>query len=191
MEIVYYPHPALRWKSQPIRQINDEVREVVREMFSLMYAHRGIGLAANQVGLPWQLFVLNLTGDPEQKDEEYVFINPEIVKRKGSEEGEEGCLSLPKLYGDIRRAAQIIVQAYDLDGQGFEMTLEELGARCFQHELDHLEGTLFVDRMSDSKRREIEPVLEEFASEYRKQQFLGKVPSDADIVARLKTLEPK
>lgn len=191
MEIVYYPHPALRWKSQPIRQINDEVREVVREMFSLMYAHRGIGLAANQVGLPWQLFVLNLTGDPEQKDEEYVFINPEIVKRKGSEEGEEGCLSLPKLYGDIRRAAQIIVQAYDLDGQGFEMTLDELGARCFQHELDHLEGTLFVDRMSDSKRREIEPVLEEFASEFRKQQFLGKVPSDADIVARLKTLEPK
>jgi peptide deformylase len=191
MEIVYYPHPALRWKSQPIRQINDEVRQVVREMFSLMYAHKGIGLAANQVGLPWQLFVLNLTGDPEEKDEEYVFINPEIVKRKGSEEGEEGCLSLPKLYSDVRRAAEIIIQAYDLDGQGFEMTLDELGARCFQHELDHLEGTLFVDRISDSKRREIEPVLEEFVSEYRKQQFLGKILPDADIIALLKTLEPK
>lgn len=191
MEIVFYPHPALRWKSQPIRQINDEVRKVVREMFTLMYEHKGIGLAANQVALPWQLFVLNLTGDPAEKDEEHVFINPEIVKRKGSEEGEEGCLSLPKLYGDVRRAGEIIVEAYDLDGQGFEMTLDDLGARCVQHELDHLQGTLFVDRMSETKRREVEPTLNDFVMLFRRQQELGQYPADAEIEAQLKKLEPK
>ncbi|MDB5385159.1 MAG: def [Planctomycetaceae bacterium] len=191
MEIVYYPHPALRWKSQPIRQINDEVRQVVREMFALMYEHKGIGLAANQVALPWQLFVLNLTGNPEEKDEEHVFINPEIIKRKGSEEGEEGCLSLPKLYGDVRRAAEIIVEAYDLDGQGFSMTLDELGARCVQHEFDHLQGTLFVDRMSETKRHEVESLLNDFALLFRRQQESGQVPGDAEIEAQLKKLEPK
>jgi peptide deformylase len=191
MEIVYYPHPALRWKSQPIRQINDEVRQVVQEMFALMYAHKGIGLAANQVGLPWQLFVLNLTGDPEEKDEEHVFINPEIVKRKGSEEGEEGCLSLPKLYGDVRRAAEIIVEGYDLDGQGFEMTLDDLAARCVQHEFDHLQGTLFVDRMSDSKKREVVSTLSDFEALFRRQQELGQFPSDAEIESQLRKMEPK
>jgi peptide deformylase len=191
MEIVYYPHPALRWKSQPIRQINDEVRQVVQEMFALMYTHKGIGLAANQVGLPWQLFVLNLTGDPEEKDEEHVFINPEIVKRKGSEEGEEGCLSLPKLYGDVRRAAEIIVEGYDLDGQGFEMTLDDLAARCVQHELDHLQGTLFVDRMSDSKKREVVSTLSDFEALFRRQQELGQFPSDAEIETQLRKMEPK
>jgi peptide deformylase len=191
MEIVFYPHPALRWKSQPIRQINDEVRTVVRQMFDLMYAHKGIGLAANQVGLPWQLCVLNLTGDPAEKGEEHVFINPEIVKRKGSEEGEEGCLSFPKLYGDVRRAAEVSIEAYDLDGHGFEMHLDELAARCVQHELDHLQGTLFVDRMSESKRREVEPVLSDFVTLFRRQQELGQFPSDAEIEVKLKNLEPK
>jgi len=191
MEIVYYPHPALRWKSQPIRQINDDVRKVVREMFDLMYSHKGIGLAANQVGLPWQLFVLNLTGNPEEKEEEHVFINPEIVKRKGSEEGEEGCLSFPKLYGDVRRAAQVEIIAYDIDGQGFEMNLDDLAARCVQHELDHLQGTLFVDRMSDLKRREIESTLNDFVVLFRRQQELGQYPPDAEIEAEIKKLEPQ
>ena len=191
MEIVSYPHPALRWKSQPIRQINDEVRNVVREMFQLMYAHKGIGLAANQVGLPWQLFVLNLTGDPEEKDEEYVFINPEIVRRKGSEEGEEGCLSLPKLYGDVRRAAEVTIEAYDLDGRGFEMKLNDLAARCVQHEVDHLEGVLFVDRMTDSKKREVEATLNDFVTLFRRKQELGQVPPDAEIQAQFNNLVPQ
>lgn len=191
MEIVHYPHPALRWKSQPIREINAEVRKVVSEMFELMYSAKGIGLAANQVALPWQLFVLNLTADPNEKDEEFVFINPEIVSRKGSEEGEEGCLSLPKLYRHVRRAAEIVVEAFDLDGQGFEMTLDDLGARCVQHETDHLNGILFVDRLTDTSRREIEPVLSEFEADFRRQQALGKCPPDADLIAKLKQLEPK
>ncbi len=191
MEIVLYPHPALRWKSQPIREINDEVRNVVRQMFELMYEAKGIGLAANQVGLPWQLFVLNLTGDPTEKDEEHVFINPEIVRRKGSEEGEEGCLSLPKLYGDVRRAAEIVVEGFDLDGQGFEMTLDDLAARCVQHEFDHLQGIMFFERMTDMARKEIEPTIADFVSHFRRQQEQGKVPSDADIETQLRQLQPK
>lgn len=191
MEIVLYPHPALRWKSQPIREINDEVRNVVKEMFELMYAAKGIGLAANQVGLPWQLFVLNLTADPNEKEEEHVFINPEIVERKGSEEGEEGCLSLPKLYGDVRRASEIVVEAFDLDGQAFEMDLDDLAARCVQHETDHLQGVMFIDRMTESKRKEVEPTVADFVAHFRRQQELGTIPSDAEIEANLKKLEPK
>lgn len=191
MEIVLYPHPALRWKSQPIREINDEVRNVVRQMFELMYEAKGIGLAANQVGLPWQLFVLNLTGDPTEKDEEHVFINPEIVRRKGSEEGEEGCLSLPKLYGDVRRAAEIVVEGFDLDGQGFEMTLDDLAARCVQHECDHLQGIMFFERMTDTARKEVEPTIADFVSHFRRQQEQGKFPPDSEIEAQLKQLQPK
>lgn len=191
MEIVLYPHPALRWKSQPIREINDHVRNVVREMFELMYSAKGIGLAANQVGLPWQLFVINLTADPNEKDEEHVFINPEIVRRKGSEEGEEGCLSLPKLYGDVRRAAEIIVEAFDLNGEAFEMTLDDLASRCVQHEFDHLQGVMFVDRMTETARKEVEPTLADFVAHFRRQQELGTLPPDPVIEAQLKQLEPK
>ena len=95
LQIVHYPHPALRYASRPVTQIDDDLRATVRAMFELMYDAKGIGLAANQVALPFRFFVLNLTADPEQKDQEQVFINPEIVKRHSSIEDEEGCLSLP------------------------------------------------------------------------------------------------
>ena len=101
MDILPYPHPALHWKSKPIQEINADLRKVVAEMFELMYAANGIGLAANQVGLPYRLFILNLSSDPALKDEEIVFINPDILKRKGTTEGEEGCLSFPGMYGPV------------------------------------------------------------------------------------------
>lgn len=191
MDIVTYPHPALRWKSQPIREINDELRQVVREMFRLMYEARGIGLAANQVALPWRVFVINLTADAAETEEEHVFINPEIIKRKGSAEDEEGCLSLPKLYGQVRRAEEIVVEAYDLEGEGFQMTLDGLGARCIQHETDHLDGVLFTDRMSDIARREIEPQLSDFEVQFRRNQQLGSILPDAQLQAQLQALQPK
>jgi len=191
MEIVLYPHPALRWKSKPIREIDAGLRATVRKMFELMYEAKGIGLAANQVDLPWRLFVLNLTGDPAQTDEEFVFINPEIIRRKGSQEGEEGCLSLPKLYGQVRRAEEIVVQAFDLEGNGFEVTLDDLGSRAVQHEADHLDGILFTDRMSEMGQREVAPVLTDFEAQFRRQQQLGKVPPDENIKARLASIEPK
>ena len=111
MEIVLYPHPALRWKSKPLPEVTADARQVARQMFDLMYEAKGVGLACNQVALPWRMFVLNLTGKPEEKSEEHVFINPEIVRRRGTQEEEEGCLSFPKLYGQVRRAKEIVVSA--------------------------------------------------------------------------------
>jgi len=191
LEIVHYPHPALRWKSKPVKEINAELRETVRTMFDLMYEFHGIGLAANQVALPYRVFVVNITSNPEEPDKEFVFINPEIVRRKGSEEGEEGCLSLPELYGQVRRAEEIIVEAYDLEGHQFQLTLEEMGARVVQHEKDHLDGVMFVDRMTESARRELEPRLEDFELHFRRQQESGKVPPDSEIEQKLKELEHK
>jgi methionyl-tRNA formyltransferase len=148
LEIVYFPHPALRYPSRPVVQIDDALRSVVRSMFDLMYESRGIGLAANQVALPFRFFVLNLTADPEQKDQEKVLINPEIVKRHSSIEDEEGCLSLPGLYAKVRRARKIRVQAYDVEGKLVEHEAEDLFSRAVQHETDHLDGKLFIDYLS-------------------------------------------
>lgn len=189
MQIVHYPHPALRRKSVPVTEINDDLRAIVRRMFELMYEHRGIGLAANQVGLPLRLFVINLTGDPEQREEEHVFINPEILRRKGNSHGEEGCLSLPKLYGQVRRAEQIVVEAFDLDGQGFEVSVDDLGSRAIQHESDHLDGILFTDRMTDSARKEFDSALADFDRHFRRQQEIGTLPSDEELIAQLQKWE--
>lgn len=188
MQIVNYPHPALRWKSSPITRITPDLRQIVREMFDLMYASEGIGLAANQVGLPFRLFVLNLTGKREEADQEHVFINPEILRRKGTQEAEEGCLSLPKLYGQVRRADEIVVEAFDLEGRGFELTVDELASRAIQHESDHLDGVLFVDRLSDSGKREAAPMIADFEAQFRRQQELGVFPADLEIRAGLQRL---
>lgn len=185
MQILPYPHPALRWKSEPVREINAALRQTVREMFELMYSANGIGLASNQVGIPQRFFVLNLTGDPAEKDEEIVFINPEIIKRKGTAEGEEGCLSFPGLYGPVKRSDQIVVEAFDLQGQMFEMDLDELAARAVQHENDHLDGVLFIDRMTESARREVEGVVGDFETQFRRQQAEGLFPPDDEIRKRL------
>ncbi len=189
MQIVQYPHPALRWKSQPVVEIDAELQAIVRTMFDLMYEHQGIGLAANQVGLPYRVFILNLTADPEEKAEEHIFINPEIINRRGSQEHEEGCLSFPKLYSPVRRAEEIVVEAFDLEGRGFELTVDDLASRAIQHEIDHLDGVLFIDRMSDAARRELAPVIGDFEAQYRRQQQLGLMPSDEQLKDQLRQLE--
>jgi peptide deformylase len=188
MQIVHYPHPALRWKSSDVTRIDDQLRGIVREMFDLMYQAKGIGLAANQVALPVRVFIMNPSGEPADKDAEMVFINPEIVTRKGSELGEEGCLSIPEVYSEVRRAKEIVVEAYDLDGQGFELTIDELPARVIQHETDHLDGVMFTDRVSESALRELEPVLSDFESVFRRDQFEGKYPPDDEIRRQLQAL---
>src|SRR5215470_12920578 len=166
LEIVKYPHPALRYASRPIEQIDDALRSTVRAMFELMYDARGIGLAANQVALPFRFFVLNLTADPEQRDQEQVFINPEIVKRHSSTEDEEGCLSLPGLYAKVRRARRIRVRAYDLEGNLVEQDIGDLFGRAVQHETDHLEGKLFIDYLDPLVLRSAEEKIREFERLY-------------------------
>lgn len=189
MQIVQYGHPVLRWKSKPIQSINEELRSVVSEMFELMYAAKGIGLAANQVGLPLRFFVVNVTADPAEKDEEIVFLNPRIRRRKGTTTGEEGCLSLPGLYANVERSEEVVIEAFDLEGEGFEMDLDELPARVVQHETDHLDGVLFVDRLNPDDRLKVEPRLLGFESEFRKQQATGQFPSDDEIKRQLKVME--
>jgi peptide deformylase len=160
----------------------------VREMFDLMYASRGIGLAANQVALPYRLFVLNLTADPEQKDQERVFVNPEIVKRHSSTEDEEGCLSFPGLYAKVRRAKKIKVKAFDLQGNPIELEADDLLARAIQHETDHVFGRLFIDLLGPLGRHSVAGKLREFETKYRQAQASGEFPDDAEIVRQLDTL---
>src|SRR5262249_11658756 len=134
MQILTYPHPTLRRVSKPLRRVDAELRKKIREMFELMYAAKGIGLAANQVDLPLRFFIVNLEAKPES-GEELVFINPVIsLPRGGSEESEEGCLSLPGLYGPVVRPKQVRINAYSLAGDEIQLDAGGLLARCVQHE---------------------------------------------------------
>src|SRR5262249_52573624 len=157
-------------------------------MVDLMYAAKGIGLAANQVALPFRFFVLNLTADPQQKDQEKVFINPEIVKRHSSVEDEEGCLSLPGLYAKVRRAREIRVRAYDLEGDLVEHEADDLFSRAVQHEMDHLDGQVFIDYLEPQARRSAEGRLREFELSYLQSQRSGALPPDDELVRRLEAM---
>jgi peptide deformylase len=186
--IVPFPHPALRYDSRPVTQIDDDLRSAVRAMFDLMYEARGIGLAANQVALPYRFFVMNLTADPEQADQEQVFINPEIVKKHSSIEDEEGCLSFPGLYARVRRARKIRVKAFDLQGRDIDLEAEDLLSRAIQHETDHLSGRLFVDYFDPLARSKASNKLREFEAQFRQSQVAGDYPDDAEIVRQLDAL---
>lgn len=188
LRIVTFPHPALRQKSTPVRRIDDHVRAAVRQMFALMYEAKGIGLAANQVGLPLRFFVLNVTGDPDQPGQERVFINPEILKRESVVEDEEGCLSLPALHGKVRRSKKIRVRAFDLQGRTIEEDVDGLLSRAIQHENDHLDGTLITDRFDPPVKAANAGRLREIEQAFRKEQADGRWPSDEAIQARVAEL---
>ena len=189
LKIVYHPHPALRWKSKDVTRIDAQLKDWVGQMFELMYQARGIGLAANQVALPYRLFVVNPTGDPDEPDQEQVFINPQIVKRNGSEDSEEGCLSLPEIYGPVTRAERITVEAFDLDGRDFSMELSGLPARVVQHENDHLDGVMFTDRVTDNVLAGLKPLLDDLASQMGHMQEDGRLGSEDQLIAELKRQE--
>lgn len=151
LTIVHYPASVLRGKAKALTQINDEVRAVAVRMLVLMHEAPGVGLAAPQVGLPWRLFVANPTGQPE---DDLVFINP-VLSNPSREvsDYEEGCLSLPDIRATIRRPKGITVTALDLAGKTFTLSSDELAARVWQHETDHLDGVLILDRMTELDRR--------------------------------------
>jgi peptide deformylase len=181
MKIVQYPHPALRHQTRPLTSIDNEVRKHAAEMLELMYGARGVGLATNQVVLPYQMFVMNQTAEPEQREHERVFINPVVVERKGSVEGEEGCLSFPKLYQKVRRAKTVRVQAFNLQGELIDEVFEDMASRVCQHEIDHLHGELFIDKMGAIAKLSSRGTLREFERDFRKAQQRGEIPSDADL----------
>lgn len=150
-EIVKYPDPVLERPTEPVTEFDDELRTLVDDMFESMYAAKGIGLAAPQIGVPKRLTVIDLSfqKNPEEK---IVLINPEIVFREGKQYEEEGCLSLPEIREKVSRAAKVKVKAQNANGEWFEIDGEELLARAFQHEIDHLDGVLFFRRVSALKR---------------------------------------
>jgi len=168
--LVYFPDPILRTPSQPLREVTQELREAIPRMFELMYGHRGIGLAGPQAGIPLRIVVSNITGDPKQKSEEKVIVNPEILDRGGIMNEEEGCLSLPGLSARIRRSARVKVRYRDLDGQGWELDCEGLWAKLFQHEIDHLDGLLMIDKMSAADLRQWKPLLQELEEDFKSKR---------------------
>jgi peptide deformylase len=188
LKVIQYPHPTLRHVSRPLKKIDAELRSMVAEMFDLMYAHNGVGLAANQVDLPYRLFVVNLSGK-RGEGEEMVFVNPMLSSRKGIEEAEEGCLSLPGLYGMVKRPGEVTIEAFSLDGKPIRMELNDLFARVVQHEIDHLDGRLFIDRLNTTGELNVRPILEEFEIAFAGQRERGEIPGDDEIKERLDELE--
>ncbi|WP_146522246.1 peptide deformylase [Stieleria varia] len=184
LDIIMHPHPTLRYQSKPIRRVDAELRKIVDEMFDLMYESSGVGLAANQVNLPLKLFVANPSG-VRGDGEEFVVINPEIQRPKGSEVAEEGCLSLPGVLGDVKRPKSIQLSAYDLKGNAVDVTVDGFLARVFQHEIDHLNGIMFFDRMADDALAEIAGRIQEFELDFRSRQSAGGLADDATLLAEL------
>lgn len=188
LEVVRYPHPTLRHKSKPLRRVDGEVEKIVAEMFDLMYRENGVGLAANQVDLPYRLFIINLEADP-QKAEEFVFINPVIARRGGAVEAEEGCLSFPDIFAPVKRPAKVAVSAYNLSGEEVEYQLDGLFARAVQHEYDHLDGVVFIDRLSSAALFSVKEALTDLELEFQGRRQRGSIPGDDRIFARLAELE--
>lgn len=164
LTILHYPHPCLRQVCRPVTEFGDELHALARRMLELMHAGRGVGLAAPQVGLLKRLFVMNITGQPQ---DDLVFVNPEIRDLHGSREGEEGCLSIPDVYVKVRRATSCRIVARDVWGAPLEMTGADMLARVWQHETDHLNGILILDRMGPGDRIATRKKLKELEARYR------------------------
>ncbi len=156
LTILEFPDSRLRRVAEPVTAVTEIEQQLARDMLETMYAARGIGLAAIQVNRPVRLLVLDVS---DTRDQPMVFFNPEITDRRGSQTCEEGCLSVPGEYAQVTRAEEIRVRALDLDGQPFEIEADGLLAVCIQHEIDHLDGKVFVDYLSPLKRRVIEKRL--------------------------------
>lgn len=188
LRIVEYPHPALLRPTRLVRRLDDALRDAVGQMFDLMYEAQGIGLAANQVALPYRLFVVNVAGE-RGTGEELVFVNPVLSRPRGTAVQEEGCLSLPGVRADVRRPERIVVDAFTLDGDPLHLDLDGLPARVVQHEFDHLEGRLFTDRLPEAAALEMRRELEGFRDVFQGRQSRGELPDTPALLAALERLE--
>ena len=158
-KILKYPNPILRRKADPVTTFDDELKTLVADMAETMYDAPGVGLAANQIGVTKQIVVIDITGSEAEEKELITLINPKIVKGEGSAEDEEGCLSVVDLNAKVKRFTKIWVEAQDIDGKPLVFEAEDYYARVIQHEVDHLQGKLFVDYLSSLKRQRIKKKL--------------------------------
>jgi peptide deformylase len=175
LEILHFPDPRLRNIAQPVQIVDDDIRQLLDDMLDTMYAAPGIGLAATQLNIDKRVVVIDVS---EEKDQPLCLINPEILGLEGVEEMEEGCLSVPGVYEMVQRADQVRLRALDRNGQSFEMQAGGLLAVCIQHEIDHLDGKLFVDYLSQLKRTRIRKKLE-------KEQRQSPAENDAQSSKRV------
>ncbi|MBL4638852.1 MAG: peptide deformylase [Proteobacteria bacterium] len=164
LNILRFPDPRLRNKATPIKEVTDKIRQLADDMLETMYEAPGVGLAAIQVNVKKRLIVIDIS---EDKSQPLVLINPEVISSEGEREHEEGCLSVPEAYEMVTRADKVRVKALDRDGKEIEFDADDLLATCVQHEIDHLEGKLFVDYLSNLKRQRIKKRLEK----HLKQKF--------------------
>lgn len=169
LTILEYPDPRLRTVAQPVDVVDDELRSLIDDMFETMYASNGIGLAATQVNIHRRLLVADISDDHDQP---LALVNPEVLEREDVETTQEGCLSVPGIFDDVERAQRVHIRALGRDGKPFEMTADGLLAVCIQHEIDHLDGKLFVDYLSELKRQRIRKKLEK----ERKLRAEGRPP---------------
>ena len=176
LTILEYPDPRLRTRARPVEQFDAALGKLIADMFETMYEAPGIGLAASQVDVHRRLIIMDVSDDRSQP---LVFINPEILQREGAAKTEEGCLSVPGVFDDVERAARVRVRAQDQAGAVFERDLDGVVAVCLQHEMDHLEGKLFVDYLSDLKRDRIRKKLDKERKERLAAQQRGGVTRTA------------
>lgn len=176
LTILEYPDPRLRTRAVPVDRVDAGLRQMIDDLFETMYAANGIGLAATQVNVHRRLLVADISGE---RSDPRVFINPEILEREGAAVSQEGCLSVPGYYDEIERAERIRVRALGRDGLPFEVDLSGLLAVCVQHEVDHLDGRLFVDYLSELKRQRVRSRLEK----ERRQRAEGQSTAPARVPA--------
>lgn len=171
LKIINYPDPRLKKVSKPVEAIDDTHRQLAARMFELMRQHKGVGLAAPQVGVNLRLFVMNHTGDPA---DDRVYVNPKLIEAEGNEEGEEGCLSLPGITTNVIRDKTLRIIATDLGGNVVDQKATGYQARVWQHEFDHLNGTLITDRMGMVAKMAHKKKLKEMEEDYAEQHPKGK-----------------
>ncbi|CAN5543009.1 peptide deformylase [soil metagenome] len=176
LKIVNYPHPALRVKCQPVTNIDKDLRLTAGKMLDLMHEREGLGLAAPQVALDAQMIVMQFLGTEEEPGPIVVAVNPVIVSTKGKLKDREGCLSFPGLYQDILRAKTVKVKYYDLDGKLQEATATDIDARLWQHEIDHLNGVLFIDKMGPLARYGSRNDIAKYIQDFEEDLKDGKLP---------------
>jgi peptide deformylase len=157
LDILRYPDPRLYTRAEPVAEVDESIRALVRDMAATMYAAPGVGLAATQVDVHKRVIVIDAS---DTRDQLLVLINPEIVTSEGFQYREEGCLSVPGIYEAVERAERVTVRALDVDGKAFTLTADELLALCIQHEMDHLDGKVFVDYLSRLKQQRIKAKLQ-------------------------------
>src|SRR3990172_1398785 len=180
LEVRKYPDPVLNTRAEPISEVTSEIKTLIEDMFETMYRNRGIGLAANQVGVAKRVIVLDIPEEDEEGDQRYegrerkpiALINPEIVEERGSIKYEEGCLSVPGINAGVQRFASVRLKALDGDGRPVEISAEGLLAIALQHEIDHIDGILFIERLSWLKRDYIKRKLKKTHEEAPEGNFL-------------------